>query len=112
MLNIWVCLVVIPAAYGASAINTTFSLQPIGADLRLPSLPNALFTCVNTSQHSDWAGEVPTGCDEAMKLIAGRIDSRRYNSYTFWSKRDYYDRRPQGWPLPQGAESGQFYSSN
>jgi hypothetical protein len=79
----------------------------------LSSLSNALFTCVNTSQHSDWAGEVPTDCDGAMQLIAGRIESRKYTSFTFWSKRDYYDRKPQGgWPLPQGAESGQFYSSN
>ncbi|KAL2040541.1 hypothetical protein N7G274_006520 [Stereocaulon virgatum] len=106
MLNVWVCLVILPAAYGASAINTTFSSRPIVADLRFSAFPNAIFTCVNASQHPDWAGEVPTGCNEAMSLIADRTDSRRYTSYTFWSKRDYPDRRPQGWPLPQGAMSG------
>ena len=111
-------------------LGLSYSLSPLprtrGATLIDPSI-NATLTngldvppspamCINNTVHPNWGLNLDVFdfdvCQEALQIIASKVENKFYISYDFYS-RQVYPYGPgtaagdEAWPLAQGASVGE-----
>ena len=110
MLQLSLSFAVLPGALGAILLDSTFNAS-LSDNL---DKPPDVTVCVNNTKHPTWGPTLDefdfNTCQNAVGLIASKLEGKVYNSYDFYSRQVY----PSGpgaagyetWPLAQGAGVG------
>lgn len=117
VMSLFAILLHFSSAYGAVLLNNAMVNTPGGGHNISAPTSNSLTSCVDTSSHQDWQGTLDApGCRDSYQLIRSRVQENLHSAYNFYSIQAFPrggERPPNGWPLPQGSNSGevQFFPS-
>lgn len=96
--------------FDSVVVNSTVNVVPSDSLGSVAPVFESTAVCVNNNQHPTWGPTLQlfdfSSCGEALEMVTKKLENDLYKSFVFYSRRAYPSGH-DGWPLAQGAGSGE-----